>query len=216
LPQPSQHLPAVQLGHHHVQHDDLWRELLRQFQCLIQAVCAQQAIAGTGGIALHQLDGVGVVIDGQNRQLLDGGQGQRGAKGLVLGGEVQPAAAYLGQPTGQVQADLFVVHTGSRRCVPLALGDNGIWAFTHLFETVLLGTMGPEMYRSLWTGDTDWGGAEVTQALENLAKMMDYVNADRAALSWDQAAQLVADGDAAATIMGDWAEGYFLSIGLAP
>jgi len=99
---------------------------------------------------------------------------------------------------------------------PLALGDNGIWTFIHLFETVLLGTMGAAKYRGLWDGSTDWAGTEVKQALENLAKMMDYVNADHAALSWDQAAQLVADGDAATTIMGDWTEGYFLSIGLTP
>ena len=32
---------------------------------------------------------------------------------------------------------------------PLALGDNGIWAATHLFETILLGAMGPEKYLSL-------------------------------------------------------------------
>jgi glucose/mannose transport system substrate-binding protein len=99
---------------------------------------------------------------------------------------------------------------------PLALGDNGIWAATHLFESVLLGTMGPDAYRGLWTGDTNWNGAEVTTALETYARMMDYVNEDHAALSWDQAAQLVADGDAAMTIMGDWAEGYFTSIGMTP
>jgi glucose/mannose transport system substrate-binding protein len=97
---------------------------------------------------------------------------------------------------------------------PLALGDNGIWAATHLFESVLLGSMGPEMYRGLWTGETDWNGPEVTLALETYARMMDYVNEDHAALSWDQAAQYVADGDAAMTIMGDWAQGYFTSIGL--
>jgi glucose/mannose transport system substrate-binding protein len=97
---------------------------------------------------------------------------------------------------------------------PLALGDNGIWAATHLFESVLLGAMGPEKYHGLWTGATDWNGAEVKAALETFAKMMGYVNEDHAALSWDQAAQLVADGDAAMTIMGDWAQGYFTSIGL--
>jgi glucose/mannose transport system substrate-binding protein len=99
---------------------------------------------------------------------------------------------------------------------PLALGDNGIWAATHLMESVLLGTLGPEDYRGLWTGQTDWNGAEVMAALDTYAQMMDYVNEDHAALSWDQAAQLVADGDAAMTIMGDWAEGYFKSIGLTP
>jgi len=99
---------------------------------------------------------------------------------------------------------------------PLALGDNGIWAATHLFESVLLGAMGPDAYRGLWDGTTDWAGAEVTTALETFAQMMEYVNEDHAALSWDQAAQLVADGDAAMTIMGDWAEGYFKSIGMTP
>jgi len=99
---------------------------------------------------------------------------------------------------------------------PLGLGDNGIWAATHLMESVLLGAMGPDKYRGLWTGATDWNGAEVQDALATYAWMMDYVNEDHAALSWDQAAQLVADGDAAMTIMGDWAEGYFKSIGLTP
>jgi len=99
---------------------------------------------------------------------------------------------------------------------PLALGDNGIWTATHLFESVLLASMGPDNYRKLWTGEMDWNGEEVTGALETYARMMEYVNEDHAALSWDQAAQLVADGDAAMTIMGDWAEGYFKSIGLTP
>jgi len=99
---------------------------------------------------------------------------------------------------------------------PLALGDNGIWAANHLFESVLLGSMGPEKYRGLWDGSTDWNGPEVKSALETFAKMLGYVNADHAALSWDQAAQLVANGDAAMTIMGDWTEGYFKSIGLKP
>lgn len=99
---------------------------------------------------------------------------------------------------------------------PLALGDNGIWAATHLFEDVLLGSMGTDKYIGLWDGSTDWNGPEVTAALENFAHMMQYVNTDHAALSWDQAAQLVADGDAAMTIMGDWAQGYFQSIDLAP
>jgi glucose/mannose transport system substrate-binding protein len=87
---------------------------------------------------------------------------------------------------------------------PLALGDNGIWASVHLMETVLLGTLGPEAYNGLWTGETDWNGAEVTEALENFKTMLSYVNADHSSLSWDQANDLVISGDAAMTIMGDW------------
>lgn len=90
---------------------------------------------------------------------------------------------------------------------PLALGDNGAWAATHLFETVLIGTLGPEKYIGLWDGTTDWNGPEVTKALENFKMMLSYINTDHTALSWDQANQAVIDGKAAMTIMGDWADG---------
>ena len=97
---------------------------------------------------------------------------------------------------------------------PLALGDNGIWASTQLFENILLAVMGPDKYRGLWTGSTPWDGPEVKTALTDFTKLLPYVNTDHAALSWDQAAQYVADGTAAMTLMGDWAEGYFKSKGL--
>jgi glucose/mannose transport system substrate-binding protein len=99
---------------------------------------------------------------------------------------------------------------------PLALGDSGVWVDLHVFESLLLAHLGPEADRGLWDGTTDWNGPEVTAALEDFARVMGYVNADHSALSWDQAAQLVVDGDAAMTIMGDWAEGYFKSVGLTP
>jgi glucose/mannose transport system substrate-binding protein len=89
---------------------------------------------------------------------------------------------------------------------PLALGDNGIWASTHLFETVLIGTLGADKYIGLWTGATDWNGPEVRQALENMKKMLSYANSDHSALSWDQANQMVIDGKAGMTIMGDWVD----------
>ena len=89
---------------------------------------------------------------------------------------------------------------------PLALGDVGIWASTHLFEVILAGTMGPEKYKGLWTGQTDWNGPEVKQALETMAKMLEYVNPDHSALSWDQANDLVIQGKAGMTIMGDWVD----------
>lgn len=97
---------------------------------------------------------------------------------------------------------------------PLALGDEDPWAATHLFESVLLGTMGVETYRDLWNGSTVWGGDKVREALENFNGMIEYVNPNHAQLSWDEAAQLVADGNAAMTIMGDWTHGYFLDKGL--
>ena len=88
---------------------------------------------------------------------------------------------------------------------PLALGDVEVWSSTHLMETVLLGSLGPDGYKGLWTGETDWNSAEVTQALETFKRMLGYINSDHSALTWDQANDLLIQGDAAMTVMGDWA-----------
>lgn len=76
---------------------------------------------------------------------------------------------------------------------PLALGDSGIWASLHLLESILLGTMGPQKYKGLWSGATPWDGPEVKAALERFTALLRYVNTDHAALSWDAAVQYVID-----------------------
>jgi glucose/mannose transport system substrate-binding protein len=97
---------------------------------------------------------------------------------------------------------------------PLALGEQ--WTNMHLMETVLLASLGPEAYNGLWSGSTDWGSPEVKTALENYVKVLTYTNSDAASLSWQDAAQLVIDGNAAFNVMGDWAEGFFRELGKAP
>jgi len=97
---------------------------------------------------------------------------------------------------------------------PLALGEQ--WTKMHLMETVLLGTLGADAYNGLWDGTTDWGSAEVKTGLDNFAKALTYANSDSSSLSWQDAAQLVINGDAAFNVMGDWAEGYFRELGKAP
>jgi glucose/mannose transport system substrate-binding protein len=93
----------------------------------------------------------------------------------------------------------------------LALGDKLKWEAAHLFEDVLLGSLGPDGYRGLWNGETAWDGPEVTEAFATFDKMLDHVNKDHAAHTWDSATQMVLDGKAGMTVMGDWAHGYFLS-----
>ncbi|MCA1588336.1 MAG: ABC transporter substrate-binding protein [Chloroflexi bacterium] len=97
---------------------------------------------------------------------------------------------------------------------PLALGFQ--WTAMHLLETVLLGELGVDGYNALWDGSGDWGSAEVTAALETYTAVLEYTNDDASTIEWDAAAQLVADGDAAFQIMGDWAEGYLKTQGLEP
>ncbi len=97
---------------------------------------------------------------------------------------------------------------------PLALGEQ--WTKMHLMETVLLGTLGADKYNGLWDGSTDWGSADVKGALNNFQKALTYTNSDSASLSWQDASQLVINGDAAFNVMGDWAEGYFRELGKTP
>ena len=97
---------------------------------------------------------------------------------------------------------------------PLALGEQ--WTVMHLMETVLLASLGADAYNGLWDGSTDWGSAEVTQALNDFVKVLSYTNTDSASLSWQDAAQLVVNGNAAFNVMGDWAEGYFRELGKTP
>ena len=98
---------------------------------------------------------------------------------------------------------------------PLAVGDNGIWANGMLLESILIGALGADGYNGLWTGKTDWAGANVTAALTTYQKVLTYVNTDHSSLSWDQAADYLipasagAQPKAAMTLMGDWAAGEF-------
>ena len=95
----------------------------------------------------------------------------------------------------------------------LALGDNEIWAATHLLESVLLSGVGPEKYRLLWQGKVSWSDPQIRKALTNYTKMMGYINRDHAALANMDAAGYVAEGKAAMNVMGDWAAGYYYSQG---
>jgi glucose/mannose transport system substrate-binding protein len=100
---------------------------------------------------------------------------------------------------------------------PLALGDNETWTLPHTWEGVLLANVGPQMYLDLFAGEADWTSPEVVTSFEHLDAMFQHINDDHAARNWQDAAQLVANGEAAMTIMGDWAAGYFATdLGLAP
>ncbi len=98
--------------------------------------------------------------------------------------------------------------------IPLAMGEQ--WTAMHLFETILLATLGPNAYNQLWTGELGWDSPEVTVALQNFDRVLTYTNSDASSLTWQDAAQLVVNGDAAFNVMGDWAEGYFRELGMRP
>ncbi|MGH3736421.1 MAG: ABC transporter substrate-binding protein [Micromonosporaceae bacterium] len=88
---------------------------------------------------------------------------------------------------------------------PLAVATD--WTQVHLFETVLIGSLGADAYTGLWNGKTDWSSAEVTKALNDYKTLLSYTNTDRSGLDWPDALKYVTDGRSAYTVMGDWAAG---------
>jgi glucose/mannose transport system substrate-binding protein len=124
-------------------------------------------------------------------------------------------AANVTIPTGGFTSwnDFFAacdkIKTTGKTC--LSLGPEGFTAM-HLFENVMIGTIGAAKWTGLWTTPptTDWAGTDVAQGIANYQKVLSYTNSDASTLSdWQPASKMVADGDAAFNIMGDWAYGYF-------
>ena len=92
---------------------------------------------------------------------------------------------------------------------PLALGSKGNWQVTMLFENNLVAIGGADFYRGLFTGQSSWTHNNIKLALNYIKSMLSYVNSDHATIDWDQAAGRLQAHSSAATIMGDWAKGYF-------
>ncbi len=95
---------------------------------------------------------------------------------------------------------------------PIALGDIGKWTDTHVLEQIIAGE-GIDFYE-------DWVNGEVTSAtdpklvsaLNTFATYLGYVNPGHATLTWDEAIDRVITGDAAFSVMGDWANGEFYKV----
>ena len=95
----------------------------------------------------------------------------------------------------------------------IALAGQGDWAIAHLFDYVLLASMGPEKFNGLWKGGTPWDGPDVAKAIDYLTKILSYGNQSKS-LDWPDAGKLVTSGKAGFFIMGDWASSQWQSEGL--
>lgn len=99
--------------------------------------------------------------------------------------------------------------------VPLALAQN--WTVNHLWESVAVAVLGAEKYAQLWDGTLAFDGPDGIAVWEMLDQILEYTNDDASSLSWQQATDMVVNGQAAFNVMGDWAAGYMTTtLGLAP
>jgi len=93
----------------------------------------------------------------------------------------------------------------------LGYGEKQSWTLALVFfENLLVARMGGKAYQDLFLAPTrgDAFTAQMTYALEDFRKLLSYANDGAGDLVWTKAMDRVLKGQAAMTIMGDWAKGY--------
>jgi len=100
---------------------------------------------------------------------------------------------------------------------PIATGHQG-WILRIMFNSLAMGSMGSDSFQSFMSGG-ERDDAKLQAAIDVFSTVLDnYVNANAAdeGFGWTQAAEEVADGNAAMFFHGDWAKGYYVQLGLTP
>ncbi|MCY3947419.1 MAG: extracellular solute-binding protein [Anaerolineaceae bacterium] len=101
---------------------------------------------------------------------------------------------------------------------PIALGSKFRWPGQFWFDYLLLRTAGPDYRAALMAGDASYEDAEVVRAMEMWQELIDagYFVDGANAYDWVDAADQVANGQAAVTLMGTWIGGYWKGQDLVP
>lgn len=99
---------------------------------------------------------------------------------------------------------------------PFALGSKNQWPAQYWFDYLVSRTAGPEYRTKLMEGKAAYTDPEVAKALELWKELIDkgYFVENANGYDWNEAADQVANGDAAMTLMGTWITGYWDGNGL--
>jgi len=112
--------------------------------------------------------------------------------------------------------------------IALATGPSNGWIVREMFNGILQGTMGADMFKDFATAKKSVTDPEVAgplkAAIGSLATIItQYINDDSAStladgntFGWTDAADAVKDGKAAMYIHGDWVKGYWTALGWTP
>jgi len=94
---------------------------------------------------------------------------------------------------------------------PFSLGSKNRWPAQFWFDYILLRTAGPDYRQKLMTGEAMYTDPEVVEALKQWQDLLDkgYFNESPNDIDWTDAADQVAKGEAAMTLMGTWITGYW-------
>lgn len=101
---------------------------------------------------------------------------------------------------------------------PISLGSKSRWPAQFWFDYLLLGTAGPDYRNSLMRGDASFTDSQVKRAMGMWKGLVDAdcFAPNSNAKEWTDAADEVARGEAAMTLMGTWITGYWNNNKLQP
>lgn len=99
----------------------------------------------------------------------------------------------------------------SKNYTPIALGSRNLWPAQFWFDYLLLRTAGYAYREALMNGEASYNDPEVQYAFSLWKDLLNagYFNQAPQSLTWADAAQQVAKGEAAMTLMGTWIIGHF-------
>lgn len=138
--------------------------------------------------------------------------------GMFYNPAVMKAAGITTMPTTWDELLAAADQLKAAGVTPFALGSMNRWPAQFWFDYLLLRTAGPEYRAKLMAGEASYTDPEVVAAMELWKSLVDkgYFVENANAYDWTDAADQVANGDAAMTLMGTWITGYWNGNKLVP
>ena len=131
---------------------------------------------------------------------------------------VMEAAGVTSMPTNSAEFIAAAQQIAASGVKPIALGSMNRWPAQFWFDFLILRTAGPDYRAKLMSGEASYTDPQVVGAMELWKELVDagFFVDDANAYTWTDAADQVANGEAAMTLMGTWITGYWNGIGLEP
>ncbi|MFB6268623.1 MAG: ABC transporter substrate-binding protein [Halobacterium sp.] len=96
---------------------------------------------------------------------------------------------------------------------PMAHQTQAVWSTLQMWEDVLIGHAGVDVYQDVLAGNISDHETAVKESLQMVADFRQYFNEDAGSIAWDQANAKVIEGNAAFIHQGDWAAGQYKAAG---
>jgi len=101
--------------------------------------------------------------------------------------------------------------------IPLALGSDP-WQEIFLFENLVMGLGGSDFYKKaiIELDSEALGSEQMVQVFEHMRRLKGYMDTNTVGRTWNEAASMVMNGQAAMQLMGDWVKGEIVNANLVP